>query len=292
MPEGPEVLIDTTWLRLNFINYKLLNIRHDVVSRYNKEKIENLDTLRRILPLTIIDICNRGKLIIFVLEQGWYITSNLAMSGDWTLQPTKHSNLWLELKSKVQCHLESMILLLFFDDQRHMGRLNIFDYNGLQEKFKVVGPDLLAHKVGSFNQNLNPIYPNLLEIWHTKLLNPRLKETNIVDFLTDQKHFSGLGNYLRAEILYQARISPFRKLQDLSEIDRINLLIICMNVLEKAYNAGGKTFSTYRNPFQQTGKFETIIYDNSSGTDPYGNPIIVSPTKTEQKIRWCPAIQS
>ena len=288
MPEGPEVLIDTTWLRLNFTGYRLLDIKHDNISRYGKKSIANIDTLRRFLPLTITEICNRGKLIIFILEQGWYITSNLAMSGDWTLQPGTHSNLWLELESKIGF---GILRMLFFDDQRHMGRLDIFDFNGLQKKFKGIGPDLLAHTVGTFNAELNPIYPNLLELWHQKLTNPKLKDTCIVDFLTDQKHFSGLGNYLRPEVLYPAYISPFRTLGNLSEADRVNLLKLSMQKLESAYKAGGKTFATYRNPFEETGKFQTLIYDNKTGLSPCGNPIIISPTKTEQKIRWCPAVQ-
>ena len=49
------------------------------------------------------------------------------------------------------------------------------------------------------------------------------KKTNldkeIGNVLVNQKVISGLGNYLRADVLWLSKISPFRKVKDLSESD-------------------------------------------------------------------------
>ena len=41
----------------------------------------------------------------------------------------------------------------------------------------------------------------------------------IGNVLVNQKQISGIGNYLRADALWMARISPFRKVEDLSEAE-------------------------------------------------------------------------
>ena len=45
------------------------------------------------------------------------------------------------------------------------------------------------------------------------------KKQNICSFLLDQKKFAGLGNYIKNEVLYLSKISPFRKVNNLSKLE-------------------------------------------------------------------------
>ena len=74
------------------------------------------------------------------------------------------------------------------------------------------------------------------KLWIKELTNIKLANKQIGDFLHDCKKFSGIGNYLRCEILYECKISPFRKLSELSldEIEnlyKVSLKIILSNLI-------------------------------------------------------------
>ena len=52
----------------------------------------------------------------------------------------------------------------------------------------------------------------------------RYEEKKIGNLIVDQKVISGIGNYLRADILYQSTISPYRTIKSLNEEDLKNIL--------------------------------------------------------------------
>jgi formamidopyrimidine-DNA glycosylase len=58
-----------------------------------------------------------------------------------------------------------------------------------------------------------------LEIFKNQLTKPKNLGKKIGIVLLNQKVISGIGNYLRADVLWSSKISPFRKVQDLSDLD-------------------------------------------------------------------------
>jgi endonuclease VIII len=57
----------------------------------------------------------------------------------------------------------------------------------------------------------------------------------IGQFLIEQKYFSGVGNYVRSEVLYEAKISPFRHIKDLTQLEKKDIFKHLNKVLHKAY---------------------------------------------------------
>jgi formamidopyrimidine-DNA glycosylase len=56
-----------------------------------------------------------------------------------------------------------------------------------------------------------------LEIFRNQILKKNNLDKKIGNILINQKIISGIGNYLRADILWLSKINPFKKVKNLSE---------------------------------------------------------------------------
>ena len=87
---------------------------------------------------------------------------------------------------------------------------------------------------------------------------------NITSFLMDQQVISGCGNYIKAEVLYYARISPCRKIGNLKEKE-LELLYEGLRIIPRlSYNNQGLTISDYTDEDSNKGFYTTNlkIYGN------------------------------
>lgn len=85
----------------------------------------------------------------------------------------------------------------------------------------------------------------------------------LFEVLMDQRYFNGIGNYLRAEIIYRAEVNPFLPARDqLARYPKI--LELCRDIPMLAYQRGGGAIKDWDNPFgkeSQVGKF-MLCYGN------------------------------
>jgi formamidopyrimidine-DNA glycosylase len=95
---------------------------------------------------------------------------------------------------------------LMFYDTLSFGTIKLFSEAELQKKLKSLGSDIMDpdYKFSEFYEHIM-IRRNL--------------DKPIGNVLMDQKVISGIGNYLRADCLWMSKISPFRKVKDLSEAE-------------------------------------------------------------------------
>lgn len=273
MPEGPEVHTIADYLNQEILGLTLIDVDYNMSSRYNKSGLLGHDALKALLPLKIVDVAAKGKKIIFMLEneQPIFLLSSLMMEGKWSWEEGKHSNLWFDLTS------DGIQRRLYFDDSRHFGTLEIiFGEDDFVERISEIGPDLITDDISS-------------ETWLSQIRYSRIKNKKIGVFLTEQKYFSGIGNYLRAEILYEAKISPHRKLCQLSDDEARLVFTQARTLIKKAYEEKGATLATYRSPHGGKGGFSVKIYNHT--IDPEGNPIIAEELD-KRTIYWVPNIQT
>lgn len=290
MPEGPEVRVIADALNQTLTGRYIVNLSYNTGSRYAKKGLLGHQQFIDALPLRINHIITKGKRIIFCLDQDIYLVSFLGMEGHWMFVPEKHSNLWLDMGSILPTtpRLRLIEYTLFYDDSRHFGFLDIiFGQNALQTNLAHIGPDLLQETVS-------------MESWRGVITRPRLKNKIIGDFLHEQKYFSGIGNYLRAEILYQTKIHPERSLGQLTPDEIAVLLITAQQILRASYAHNGHTEYTFFDPLGRKGTFPVVVYNCS--TCPLGHPITVTHKqklnrktgnmeKTGQGMHWCPTCQ-
>jgi len=103
----------------------------------------------------------------------------------------------------------------YFYDQLSFGTLKAVDCdtNGetiLEKKLKELGPDLLDHET-------------TFELFKKQLRKKVNENKAIGNVIVNQKIISGVGNYLRADSLWMAKLSPFHKVQYTSD-DELKLL--------------------------------------------------------------------
>ena len=231
MPEGPEVKVITDELNKLLKNQVLNNI-NILGGRYKNKLPEGYNDFKINLPLKIKTINCKGKFIWFNLEKDWTIWNTLGMSGGWKNEPVKHSDIKLNFSDNKN---------IWFTDQRHFGTVKFCKTNLLEKKLKTIGPDLLSDDSITEIQFLNKI--------------KKYSDHSLPKILMDQHIFSGIGNYLKAEILYKSKISPFRLIQNITDEEIINLFNNCRDIIKLSYNSKGATIRNYSDLSNNDGEF-------------------------------------
>lgn len=313
MPEGVEVAIKTNELRI-FMEKNgntITSLNYDEKSRYfiepgknysnreiNRKKLKGYEYLS--FPLIVKKIYSRGKLIIIECQK-LYIVIHLGMTGNFIFsdtlnraQKTKHANLWFTINDKI----------IYFEDPRKFGSVTI--YQSLVDLFKKNGPCLMTSSLLKYQkiklEDLSKNQPYVSRrYWHSIITRKNIENKTIAEFLLAQKYFSGIGNYLmirakldhlwffgenqlRAEILYDAKISPKRLLRDLSEEDRNILYDVTLKIMYLAYKYKGIS-----DGYIEGGSFSLKVYMQKK--DRHGNPVITYSDKDNRTVHYVAVIQ-
>lgn len=213
----------------------------------------------------------RGKFmwweVSFPNAKRWWVWITYGMSGQWSTHESKHSAFGVQLAGDKR---------LYFNDPRHFGTLRFIDDEAEHlRKLRSLGPDMLSSP------------PD--EATFERRLQKRPTRT-IGEVLMDQSVVSGVGNYIRAEALYLAEVSPHRKVITLTSPEMSRLRQQLINVMQASYRTGGATFSSYRNPDGSKGEAQRrfVVYGNP--TDPMGNAV-VKEDLGGRTIHWVPEVQ-
>lgn len=170
----------------------------------------------------------RGKelKIIFTSKEGKEksMMLGMGMSGNWTFcetgQEPKHMHLMLDT-------IDGMTLGLV--DVRRFAKWKWGDWN-LDR-----GPDPSTDSK-AFRKNITSNLPK------------RIFSKPICEVLLDQKYFNGIGNYLRAEILFKAKQDPFEVARD-ALTKNVKILDMCERLPLEAYQLGGGQLKDWENPY-------------------------------------------
>ena len=246
MPEGPQVLKTRIMLNNKLVGSKVTSISVRG-GRYKTKHI--FDTLE--LPLTVTKIGSKGKFMWWQFNSDQIMFNTLGMSGLWTTIDDKHSHIMFSYKK------DGKKRNIYFNDVRNFGTFKITDKIELGKKLKELGPDvLLEDDFQEFNKRIK-----------RKRTNP---EIGLV--LMDQKVISGIGNYLRADILWQARTSPFRRLESFTEDELMEKSQTARYISLRSYEY--KTRRKISDSIKCIVSMHFIIYNQKN--DPNGNPVLTA----------------
>lgn len=222
MPESPEVYSLTKNVLSKYINKELNNITINY-GRYKKHGApENFNKFKKTFPIKCTNVFKKGKVIFICFEQDWCIISKLGLTGWWSIdgkQPEWRDN---NKKNVVLSFNNSKDLI--YDDNLSFGSITITNNLELvQKELNKIGPDIN-------NENIK-----FSEI-QKRIENLTFKNKNklIEDIIIDQKLiFSGIGNYLKSEILYQAKISPLRIIKNITIDEWKKIFTIARKICNK-----------------------------------------------------------
>jgi formamidopyrimidine-DNA glycosylase len=248
MPEGPEICLLSQYLS-TVLRGKILLKLVILSGKYATNPFNNAHLLDGSNNYVIKDVNSKGKLIYFELEHVItkkiiYLTSHLGLSGFWTINPTTDKS-W-----RILINISDDIML-FYQDDRNFGNINVYDdYALFMDKINTLAPDIVKTNI-----NTN----DLLSIF-TEYINNTKKDPYIVNLLMDQNAIvSGIGNYLMAEILYNAKISPFRKLKSLSKEEILTLSMSIKYIVKLAYYNNSTGYMTQFDKVFVNGKYIDFV---------------------------------
>lgn len=209
MPEAPEVRLMATALNAKLNNCLLQTIT--LTGRYRNTS--RVSALRRALPLRIRSVRNKGKFIYLELEKQWVIGLTLGMTGYFVIPNVMEQFVTMEGYRYNPKHdhvsLQTSCGDVYLNDPRMFGHLYILSPTELQSRLNKLGPDIL-----SLQKTPQVDFDARLDA-HQKL--------TVADALLDQTIVSGVGNYLRAEAMFAARIAPLRTVASLTNPERARL---------------------------------------------------------------------
>ena len=169
----------------------------------------------------ILRVDRKGKLLNFIVANGWHILSHLGMSGSWLMsdQPVKRKHTHLQF--------EGQDGYLAYVDTRRFGHLYYLSSAAAQARLAKLGPDLLSSEFS-------------LEYFLSAL--DRYPQRCIKVSLLDQRLFAGTGNYIANEICAHAGVLPFRLVASLKLQEREKLYRAVDTVLAAPIQMGGVAF--------------------------------------------------
>ena len=273
MPEGPEVKYITNYLNGNLKN-KTLNEITINSGRYKKNgPPKGYNQFVKLLPLKLKSINCYGKFIWWEFEDtDFTLWNTLGMSGWWNFSDgEKHNNVSFKFDKNIVTH---------FNDYRNFGTFIFCTKDNLKKKLEKFGPDILDISLKDSGK-----------ILFKKKIDRKRSDTFIATALLDQGVAAGCGNYIRAEVLYLAKISPFRELNDLTEeeINKIwNLLQqVGLNYYDKRLGKKEKIIDG-KYKFADSYKRQFLVYTQS--TDPLGNKVTRAKIK-DRSIQYVKNVQ-
>lgn len=266
MPEGPECRRYAMDLAERVSNRTLQTVEL-VSGRFQSKSPAGLDTFIGNLPAKVVGAGVHGKFIYWILDNELSIWSTLGMTGAWSSKQSKHT--------RVKFHLNDGIV--FFNDQRNFGTLKfVRGKYQLIEKLKSLGPDMLATDVAD---------ELFIERIRTK------PDWQITSALMDQTLVAGVGNYIKSDSLWLARVSPLRKVSEISDEELRNLNRSIKHVMRESFQSGGATIKTYKSFDGAEGKYARRFLVYNQDHDPDGNEVVKCETEDERSTYWVPKVQ-
>jgi formamidopyrimidine-DNA glycosylase len=226
----------------------------------NHDFFTEIMTLR--LPAKVLNVTTHGKRLSWELSIGYYVNFTFGMTGTFTLQPEKHNRIefLFDDGSKV-----------FFSDIRRFGNVTC--------DRQMTGRD-----------GVDPFTPVFTPAKLDTILKSFAKK-RLAEVLLDQNGISGIGNYLRAEILYHSRLNPWRTCDSLNMTEKLELYQQIKRITADSYAAGGATLATYRNVQGKPGNYAKSLKVYKKKSDPSGNAVVRELDKTKRAMWWVPSVQ-
>ena len=270
MPELPEVARTVLGLRKILVGKDLIDIKiHS--GRYKRHgNPSGLDAFLNNLPCRVNSVNFKGKFIYMIVSNpigNWYVWNTLGMGGSWKKEKSKHG------------HVEFVTDegSAFFTDIRNFGTLRFTNsLKEMEQKLETIGPD-----------HLNTEIPDSL--FKERLM--RRRKATLAEALMDQKLIGGIGNYIKAEILYACRLSPHRTVESLSDADFSNLNRSTLDVVVRSFRNKGVTISTYSGIEGERGDYVFSLKVYGKKTCELGYPVIREETSDKRTTHWVPELQ-
>ena len=231
----------------------------------------------------IARITRRAKRLIVTTDNHLTLLFQLGMTGKFLLRPHEGS----ETPKEQRKHTQVIIRLasgpaVHFVDTRRFGRLWLLD---------MLDPD--APDDAMIAAGMGPLGPDAPDVPFDVFRSILRTARPIKSLLLDQSRIAGLGNIYADEALFAAGIHPARRCCDIDDEAVRHLWRAVRSVLRRAIRAGGTTFSDYRSPYGDMGRFRRWlkVYQRHGQPCRRCGTVIARTVLAGRGTHYCPACQ-
>jgi endonuclease-8 len=216
MPEGPEIKRAADQIS------KAIGDRPVTEIFFAFERLKPYES--KLTGRKVVSVTAKGKAMLIGFDNGFSIYSHNQLYGKWVIRsaysyPTTNRQLRLAI------HNEKKSALLY----------SASDIEVLTE------PEILIHPFLS-KLGLDVLdEATTVEQAIARIQDKRFYRRSFISLLLDQGFFCGLGNYLRSEVLFVAKIHPARRPTDCSPEQIAALAEAILSVSRQSYQTGGIT---------------------------------------------------
>jgi formamidopyrimidine-DNA glycosylase len=210
--------------------------------------------------------------LVFYLKdrngKSWWIWNTLGMSGGWRLEAGKHSHVEFRTSKGT----------VWFNDPRNFGTLKFVDNEAeTLKKINSIGPNHLQMEISDdlFKSRLM-LYPKV----------------TLAQSLMSQSLIGGVGNYIKAEALYRAKLSPHRLVETLTDEEFSRLNAAVREVILGSFDNGGASISTYYQIDGSEGKFPFFFMVYGRNVCHNGYQVVTETTLDGRTTHWVPELQN
>ncbi|WP_427902671.1 DNA-formamidopyrimidine glycosylase [Metamycoplasma alkalescens] len=237
MPELPEVKVVVKNLKQSVLHKKLVKIEVFQEKLFKENSISEFEN--KLLNVSITNITNKGKFIVFHFDNDAILLSHLRMEGKYRFYLKKHPN-----------HQHLMAKFIFSDqselhylDSRMFGTFHLRNKNNYD---KILPLSKMAKEPGETDVNE---------------LHQRLSKTTtaIKTKLLDQTYLVGLGNIYVDEALFASKVHPLTPSKNIPKNKLKEILEHSKRIMDKSYELGGSTIHTYESFNQQIGSYQNYL---------------------------------
>lgn len=225
----------------------------------------------------ILAIEPHGKALLTRFDHGWTLYSHNQLYGIWKVaaageRPDTTRSL------RVALDTADAAILLYSASDVAMWRDTDLPAHPFLSK---LGPDVLDPALDAATVD-------------ARLLAPRFIGRRLAALLLEQSFLAGMGNYLRAEVLFEAALSPRLRPADLSDHQRRRLAQALLDVPRRSYRtrgiepAGGMRPDHFSDAAQG---FRFHVFGRAGERCPRCGATIVRETAAGRRLYTCPACQ-
>ncbi|MEP6818738.1 MAG: DNA-formamidopyrimidine glycosylase family protein [bacterium] len=227
MPEGPEVRKYADALAAVLTGRVIKSLE----ARTREARAWLRDNELRLHGRRVSRVFSHGKHLIGLIEGGFFFHSHLMMWGRWqTFVPEAPAE--KDRRERARIVVEGAAALLFSAPIFNVGEGDPYK---LIDNLASLGPDAIP-----YDEKFNATE------FQRRLLSDKYDGVTIGAALLDQCILAGLGNYLRAEVLFRCRLNPWRKVGALTKRNLECLTRTAPALARRAYEHSATATDTER----------------------------------------------
>lgn len=281
MPEGPEVKIMVDNIKRLALGHTLKKV--EIINEGFRKKTKDLD---KFTVQKVVQVESKGKFGYIMFENKTAIGMTFGMTGNIRLEPTEQQlQTRGETKEQYMKHCKVKFLVIdqdgkettfYFHCMRNFAWIWFLNSSELGKKLSTIGPSILDNQIDR---------KILIARW-------RKDHKNICEVLMEQKFISGIGNYIKSEILYSTKVHPESKVKNLTDDDLWNLYLAARAIAADAYHDGGASLYTYTGISGDQSPFKLKLQVYNRTVDPGGRSVKKINTPDKRSTHWVPEIQT